>query len=112
MKMRELHIVPPSRQAVEVLRELHPLTGSARYVFPSARTPTRLMSENSVNAALRRLGYAKDEITGRGFRSMASTLLNEQGWHRDAIERQLAHVSVTRYVRPITTPSIYRSAER
>ena len=91
MNMRELHIVPLSRQAVEVLRELYPLTGSRQYVFPGARTPARPMSENSVNAALRRMGYTKDEMTGHGFRSLASTLLNEQGWHRDAIERQLAH---------------------
>ncbi|MGH8584662.1 MAG: tyrosine-type recombinase/integrase [Gammaproteobacteria bacterium] len=91
MKMGAIHIVPLSHQAVEALRELHPLTGSGRYVFPSERTRARPMSENTVNAALRRLGYAKDETTGHGFRSMASTLLNEQGWHRDAIERQLAH---------------------
>jgi integrase len=93
MKMRDPHIVPLSTQAVVILRELHPLTGRGRYVFPSARTPSgdRCMSENAVLAALRRMGYAKDEMTGHGFRSMASTLLNEQGWHRDAIERQLAH---------------------
>ena len=93
MKMREVHIVPLSAQAVAILRELHPLTGHGRYVFPSARTPNgeRCMSENAVLAALRRMGYGKDEMTGHGFRSMASTMLNEQGWHRDAIERQLAH---------------------
>jgi len=91
MKMREQHIVPLSRQAVAILRELHPLTGAGKYVFPSVRTQARPMSENTVNAALRRLGYAKDEMTGHGFRSMASTLLNEMGWNRDAIERQLAH---------------------
>jgi integrase len=91
MKMQKTHIVPLSRQAVAILRELHPLTGSGRYVFPGARTNGRPMSENTVNAALRRLGYPKDEMTGHGFRSMASTILNEQGWHRDAIERQLAH---------------------
>jgi integrase len=91
MKMREQHIVPLSAQAVAILRELHALTGGRRYVFPGARTNGRPMSENTVNAGLRRLGYAKDEMTGHGFRSIASTLLNEQGWHRDAIERQLAH---------------------
>jgi integrase len=91
MKAGGKHIVPLSRQALDVLRELHPLTGAGRYVFPSVRTSARPMSENTVNAALRRLGYAKDEMTGHGFRSIASTLLNEQGWHRDAIERQLAH---------------------
>jgi len=91
MKMREQHIVPLSTQAVAILRDLLPLTGSGSYVFPSVRTDTRPMSENTVNAALRRLGYTKDEMTGHGFRSVASTLLHEQGWPSAAIERQLAH---------------------
>ena len=91
MKMGELHIVPISTQALAVLYELRPLTGNGRYVFPGARTNGRPMSENTVNAGLRRLGYTNDQMTGHGFRSMASTLLNEHGWHRDAIERQLAH---------------------
>lgn len=91
MKARTMHIVPLSKQAVEILRELHALTGQGKYLFPSVRTGARPMSENTVNAALRRLGYSKDEMTGHGFRSMASTILNEQGWNRDAIERQLAH---------------------
>lgn len=91
MKMREQHIVPLPMQALTILRELKPLTGSGRYVFPGARSNGRPMSENTVNAALRRLGYSSEQMTGHGFRSMASTLLNEQGWHRDAIERQLAH---------------------
>ena len=91
MKMRELHLVPLSSQAVAILRELHPLTGSGRYVFPSIRSVQRPMSENTVTAALRRLSYTGDEMTGHGFRSMASTLLHEQGWPSDVIERQLAH---------------------
>ncbi|MFO1352480.1 MAG: tyrosine-type recombinase/integrase [Gammaproteobacteria bacterium] len=91
MKTKAAHIVPLAAQAVAILRELQPLTGAARFVFPSIRTNTRPMSENTVNAALRRLGFGKDEMTGHGFRSMASTILNEQGWHHDAIERQLAH---------------------
>jgi integrase len=91
MKMRTTHIVPLSHQAVAILRELYPLTGRGKYVFPSLRTGERPMSENTVNAALRCLGYDNSEMTGHGFRSMASTLLNEQGWHHDAIERQLAH---------------------
>ena len=91
MKMRVPHIVPLSTQAVEVLRELHSLTGEGRYLFPGAHSKNRPMSENTINSALRRMGYGKDDMTGHGFRSMASTLLNEQGWHRDAIERQLAH---------------------
>ena len=89
--MRQIHVVPLSVQALRVLRELHAVTGQGRFLFPSERTASRSMSENTVNGALRRLGYSSDEMTGHGFRSMASTLLNEQGWHPDAIERQLAH---------------------
>lgn len=91
MKMKEQHIVPLSRQAIAVLREIQPLTGDGRYVFPGERTRERPMSENTVNAALRRLGYTKNEMTGHGFRSMASTLLHEQGYPHAVIERQLAH---------------------
>jgi integrase len=91
MKMRETHIVPLSTQAVAILRDLKPLTGAGRYVFPSIRDTKRPMSENTVTAALRRLGYAGDEMTGHGFRSMASTLLHEQGRPSHLIERQLAH---------------------
>jgi integrase len=90
MKMRSEHIVPLSRQAVEILRELHPLTGNGRYVFPG-RAVSRPMSENTITAALRYLGYSREQMTGHGFRTMASTLLNEMGWPADAIERQLAH---------------------
>ena len=91
MKMKAAHLVPLSTQAVAVLRDLHALTGHGRYVFAGLRTASRPMSENTVNAALRRLGYGKDEMTGHGFRSMAATRLNEMGWNADAIERQLAH---------------------
>lgn len=91
MKMKTVHIVPLSTQALTVLHDIKPLTGNGLYVFPGIRSPKRPMSENTVNAALRRLGYTKNEMTGHGFRSMASTILNEQGWHMDAIERQLAH---------------------
>ena len=91
MKMRRDHIIPLSRQAVEILRELEPLTGSGRYVFPSIRTPARPMSENTINVALRRIGYSKEEMTGHGFRTMASTRLHEMGWKSEIIEMQLAH---------------------
>lgn len=94
MKARQLHIVPLSAQAMAIIEELHPLTGqgaAARYLFPSPRILTKPMSDNGVLSALRRMGYSKEEMTGHGFRSMASTLLNEMGWNRDAIERQLAH---------------------
>ncbi len=88
------HIVPLSTQAIEILKELHPLTGHGRYVFPSERTPRgdRCMSENTINAALKRLGYGKDIMTGHGFRAMARTILDEVlGVRVDFIEHQLAH---------------------
>jgi integrase len=91
MKMHAQHIVPLSRQAVALLRNLQPITGSGRYLFPSLRTNERPISNNTLNAALRRLGYSGDEMVSHGFRSMASTCLNEQGWHPDLIELQLAH---------------------
>lgn len=94
MKMREAHIVPLSTQAIEILESIKPFTANRKsgdYIFPSVRTNTRPMSENTINGALRRLGYTKEEITGHGFRAMASTLLNEQGFRPDVIERQLAH---------------------
>lgn len=92
MKARSEHVVPLSRQALAVLAKARDLTGDGQYVFPSIRTHLRPMSENTVNAALRRLGYSNDEMTGHGFRAMASTLLNESGkWSADAIERSLAH---------------------
>ncbi len=96
MKMKAAHIVPLSAQAVAILSELQPLTGAGHYVFPSVRTARRPMSENTVNAALRRLGYGTDEMTGHGFRSMAATRLNEMGWNADAIERQLAHAEANK----------------
>ena len=92
MKMGKDHVVPLSKQSVAILKEAQPITGRGRYVFPSVRTPLRPMSENTLNAALRRLGYGTDEMTAHGFRSTASTLLNESGkWSPDAIERALAH---------------------
>jgi integrase len=91
MKMKSPHIVPLSKQALAILKKIKPLTDQSRYVFPSERSYSRPMSENTVNAALRRMGYTKDELTGHGFRSMASTLLHEKGWKSDIIERQLAH---------------------
>ena len=91
MKMREMHLVPLPKQAVAILRELHTITGDGTFLFPSLRTSSRPISDNTINAALRRLGYTKEEMTGHGFRAMASTCLNEQGWHPDLIELQLAH---------------------
>jgi integrase len=92
MKMRQPHMVPLSRQAIEILRAAQMLTGHHKYVFSSLYPGTRPMSENTINAALRRLGYTGDEMTAHGFRAMASSLLNESGrWNPDAIERALAH---------------------
>jgi len=91
MKMKEMHIVPLSRQAVALLRELQVHTGGGELTFPGLGSEVRPISENTINAALRRLGYSKKEMTGHGFRTTASTLLNEQGWHPDLIELQLAH---------------------
>jgi integrase len=91
--MKEQHIVPLSRQVVAILRELQSLAGAdgAGYVLPSNRNASRPMSENTLNVALRACGYSKEQQTAHGFRSTASTLLNELGWNKDAIERQLAH---------------------
>lgn len=91
MKMREQHIVPLSRQAVAILRELHAVTGPEGFLFPSVRSKARPASENTINAALRRLGFTKDEMTGHGFRHMASTLLHERGYRSELVERQLSH---------------------
>jgi len=91
MKAREAHLVPLSTQALGILNDLKPVTGAGRLVFPSLRSRERPISNNTLNAALRRLGYSTDEMVAHGFRSMASTCLNEQGWHPDLIELQLAH---------------------
>ena len=91
MKMRQVHIVPLAHQSLGILRKLHTFTGHGKYLFPSPRTDTRPMSDVALLAALRRMGYSKEQMTVHGFRSMASTLLNEQGYNRDWIERQLAH---------------------
>jgi integrase len=90
MKMKELHIVPLSHQAITVLRELEQQSGHRQYVFPNQHTPTAFMSENTILYALYRMGY-HSRATGHGFRSTASTILNEHGFRADVIERQLAH---------------------
>jgi len=88
---KNVHLVPLSRQAIEILRELYQLTGSGRYVFPSVRGDVRPMSENTINVAIHAMGF-KGEMVGHGVRAMFSSLMNEQGFNADAIERQLAHV--------------------
>ncbi|HTV76656.1 MAG TPA: integrase arm-type DNA-binding domain-containing protein [Steroidobacteraceae bacterium] len=92
MKMRDEHVVPLSTQAVAILKKIQQVSGDKRYVFPAIGVGDRPLSENTLNSALRRLGYdTKKQMCAHGFRSMASTLLNEQGWHPDLIELQLAH---------------------
>ncbi len=91
-KMRRAHSVPLSRQSLAILRSIEHDADYSGFLFPSRTSVDRPMSENTINAALRRMGYAQDQMTGHGFRAMAATLLNEMGlWHADAIERQLAH---------------------
>ena len=90
MKAGETHIVPLSRQAVELLRELHTLSGGRKFLFPNLRSPDTCMTATTINRALERMGYA-GKFSGHGFRSTASTLLHEMGWRSDVIERQLAH---------------------
>lgn len=107
MKMRQPHSVPLSRQAISILKAMRSLSGSGRYVFPSIRTRARPISDNTINAALRRMGYSKEQMTAHGFRTSASSLLNESGkWNPDAIERALAHM-VTGAVRRIYNQSAY-----
>ena len=91
MKMRQRHIVPLSRQALSILSELHPYTGNGQFLFPSIRTTTKPIALESMLVAIRSMGFTQDEMTMHGFRGMASTLLNEMGYNRDWIERQLAH---------------------
>jgi integrase len=91
MKMKKVHIVPLATQVVDILNELQDITGHGRYIFPGMRSNKEPIADMTLLAALRRLGYTKDQMTIHGFRSIASTLLNEQGYNRDWIERQLAH---------------------
>lgn len=92
MKMKRPHIVPLSRQAQDVLRELRAVTGTGRWLFPSRWDKSRHEGGGVLNTALRRMGYGPEVITAHGFRAMAATTLSEQGWPSEAIERQLAHV--------------------
>ena len=93
MKQRQPHRVPLSRQALAILREAEELSGDGRYIFPKLGSPLKPMCENAINGALRRMGYGPDDMTAHGFRSTASSLLNESGkWSADAIERALSHV--------------------
>jgi integrase len=107
MKMRQPHAVPLSQQSLAILISMRELSGKGKYVFPSVRTRARPISENTVNAALRRMGYTKEQMTAHGFRTSASSLLNESGkWNPDAIERALAHM-VAGSIRRIYNQSAY-----
>jgi integrase len=93
MKQRRIHRVPLSRQALAILRDTKSLTGSGRYLFPAqGKAGRRPMSENTINAAFRRMGFSANEMVSHGWRSIASTFLNESGkWRPDVVERALAH---------------------
>lgn len=92
MKMKREHVVPLSTQSLDLILRLRTITGTGKYLFPSVRTPSRPMSEATCLAALRRMGFTKEEMTAHGFRAMASSILNEAGYNPDVIEMQLAHV--------------------
>jgi integrase len=104
MKMKRDHMVFLSDQAIDVLKEIHQLTGHRKYIFPGEKTSTVPMSEGAMLGALRRMGYSKDELVAHSFRSISSTILHEAGWDRDWIEMQLAHV-------PRGVRGIYNRAE-
>lgn len=105
LKMRRPHLVPLPRQAIEIIQEARQFSGKGKYLFPSVRTLSRPISNMTINAALRRLGYGTEEMSGHGFRRMASTILNEAGFKPDWIERQLAHIGTDRI------RNIYNAAE-
>jgi integrase len=108
MKMRRQHRVPLARQSLAILHDLREITGGGRWLFPSVRTVARPISENTLNAALRRLGYGSEEMSTHGFRALAATRLNEMGrWNPDAIERQLAHQEVNAVRRAYTHSAEY-----
>lgn len=112
MKLRkEPHIVPLARQAVDLLQKVQHFTGRGRYIFPNPRDKDLPMSENAVNVAIRRMGYEKERMTAHGFRSMASTLLNEAGYRLDVIEAQLAHTSADK-IRAIYNRAQYMEERR
>jgi integrase len=108
MKMRRPHRVPLSRQSLAIIGEIKAITGNGRWLFPSVRTILRPISENTLNAALRRLGYGTEDMSSHGFRAMAATRLNETGrWNADAIERQMAHQEANAVRRAYTHSAEY-----
>jgi integrase len=111
MKMCQNHLVPLAKQTVELLDKLKLITGHCPYLFPSARTDLESMSAETVNAALRRMGFSREEMTSHGFRGMASTRLNEQGWNADWIELQLAHLEKNK-IRSAYNSALYLDGRR
>ena len=112
MKLRkEPHIVPLATQAMDLLSKVQHFTGRGKYIFPNPRDKDMPMSENAVNVAIRRMGYGKDQMTAHGFRTMASTLLNETGHRQDVIEAQLAHTSADK-IRAIYNRAQYMDERR
>jgi integrase len=112
MKLRkEPHIVPLAMQTMDLLSKVQHFTGRGRYIFPNPRDKNLPMSENAVNVAIRRMGYAKDQMTAHGFRAMASSLLNEAGHRQDVIEAQLAHTSADK-IRAIYNRTQYMGERR
>ena len=110
MKMKTEHVVPLSRQAIEVLREIRAFGCSSRYLFPG-RNPAKPISNNTMLFALYRLGY-KGKMTGHGFRAVASTILNEAGFRADVIERQFGTASATKFEAPAIAPNTCPSGAR
>jgi integrase len=92
MKKRREHVVPLSRQVLKILEELTNITKGSRFVFPTITSKSKPMSENTIRVALRSMGYTNEQMTAHGFRTLASTNLNEQGWNSDLIEMSLAHI--------------------
>lgn len=92
MKMKREHVVPLSTQSLTLIHQLQTITGGGKYLFPSVRTASRPMSEATCRAALRRMGFTKEEMRAHGFRAMASSILNETGYNPNVIEMQLTHV--------------------
>lgn len=111
MKMGRDHLVPLSKQAIEILQELKSVTGHTKYLLLGRRSDSRVMSENTVNAALRYMGFSREEMTGHGFRSLASTRLNEMGFRADIIEKQLAHEE-TNSIRKVYNRAEYLNERR
>ncbi len=112
MKNRRPHVVTLSRQVMAILEQLRHITGDSPFVFPAVVSKSKPMSENTIRVALRSMGYTNEQMTAHGFRTTASTNLNEQGWNSDLIEMSLAHGKATASAPPITAPSVWPNVAR